>query len=213
MEKNTAELTNEYIDGHPYVKNCLKKGLINYSALARHIAKELGIGKESSKEAIMIAAIRARDRLRKELAQEREILDLLSKSEIEIKNKMVVFILEKGISFDLIENIEAQIKKESGLSYVLEGSNNYTLITQGKFAQLIKEKLKYRIMKIDNGMVLINIKSQKEIETIPGVISYLTSLFAENGVNIYEFLSCWTDTIFIIDSKDLNKAINFLRFE
>ncbi len=48
---------------------------------------------------------------------------------------------------------------------------------------------------------------------ISGVaISYLTSLFYENGVNILEFLSCWTDTLFIIDEKDLNKAINFLKF-
>ena len=38
------------------------------------------------------------------------------------------------------------------------------------------------------------------------------NFLAENGVNILEFLSCWTDTLFIIDSKDVNKAITFLKF-
>jgi hypothetical protein len=213
MEKNTSELTNEYINEHPYIKNCLKKGLINYSALARHITKELDIGKKSSKEAILIAARRKHDSLRKEFAQEKEVSKIYSNSEIEIKDKIVVFILEKGINFDALDKIEAQIKKEAGLSYVLEGSDNYTIITQEKYAHLIEKCMKNTIIKMNRKMVLINIKSPKEIEAIPGVVSYLTSLFAENNVNIYEFLSCWTDTIFIIDSKDLTKAINFLKFE
>ena len=213
MEKNTTEITNEYINEHPHIKNCLKRGLINYSALARHIAKELDIEKKSSKEAILIAARRKQDNLKKEFGQEKEISKLLSDSEIEIKNKIIVFIIEKNVNFETLENIQSQIKKESGFSYILEGSDNYTIITQEKYVQIIEKSMKNKIIKMNKQMVLINIKSPKEIETIPGVASYLTSLFAENGVNIYEFLSCWTDTIFIIDSKDLNKSINFLKFE
>ena len=213
MEKNTTEITNEYINEHPHIKNCLKRGLINYSALARHIAKELDIEKKSSKEAILIAARRKQDNLKKEFGQEKEISKLLSDSEIEIKNKIIVFIIEKNVNFETLENIQSQIKKESGFSYILEGSDNYTIITQEKYVQIIEKSMKNKIIKMNKQMVLINIKSPKEIETIPGVVSYLTSLFAENGVNIYEFLSCWTDTIFIIDSKDLNKSINFLKFE
>jgi hypothetical protein len=213
MEKNTTEITNEYINEHPYIKNCLKKGLINYSALARHIAKDLEIEKKSSKEAILIAARRKENSLKKELNQEKKITKLLSDSEIEIKNKIIVLILKKSIDFNSIEKIQNQIKKESGSFYILEGSDNYTIITQEKYILLLEKNTKNEIIKLNKNMILINIKSSKEIETIPGVISFLTSLFAENGVNIYEFLSCWTDTIFIIDSKDLNKSINFLKFE
>jgi len=213
MGESTAKLTEKYINEHPYIKNSLKKGLINYSALSRYIAKELGIEKKSSKEAILIAARRIHDKLRKETVKEKEISQLLSKSEMEIKTKMVVFILEKNVDFNLIYSIQNQIKRESGLSYVLEGSDNYTLITQERFSQLIEKKLRSKIIKTNRKMVMIDIKSSREIETTCGVIAYLTSLFAENGVNIYEFLSCWTDTIFIIDSKDLNKLINFLNLE
>ena len=54
--KNTTELTHEYVHEHPHIKHCLKQGLINYSSLARFIAKELDIEKKTSKEAILIAA-------------------------------------------------------------------------------------------------------------------------------------------------------------
>ena len=52
----------------------------------------------------------------------------------------------------------------------------------------------------------------QEIENIPGVISYLTSLFSENGVNIEEFFSCWRDTVFVIAVNDLGKVLEFLHF-
>jgi len=213
MDKNTTELTNEYIDEHPHIKNCLKKGLINYSSLSRHIAKELNIEKKTSKEAILIAARRKQNNLEKEISQEKNISKILLNSEIELKNKINVIILNKNLNFELIKKIQDKIKKESGFLYILEGSDNYTIITQNKFMNNIKKELNSNIIKLNKNMVLLNIKSPKEIETIPGVVSYLTSLFSENNVNIYEFLSCWTDTIFIIDSKDLNKSINFLKFE
>ena len=90
MTKSTAELTVEYIQEHPHIKNCLKKGLINYSSLARLISKESKIEKKSSKEAILIAARRFQDKLKKELGNELKIKTLLSKSEIGIKNKIQI---------------------------------------------------------------------------------------------------------------------------
>lgn len=212
MVKTTTELTNEYIKEHPSIRSCLKQGLINYSALARKIAKELDVEKKTSKEAILIAASRFHERLKKELSFEKKIKTLLSNSEIEIKNRITVFIMEKSIDSDKIYEIQKNIRKESGTLFVLEGSDNYTFITQEKYSDMIEKKFKQKVIKQTKNLALVNFKSPKEIEDIVGTISYLTSLFAENGVNILEFLSCWTDTLFVIDSKDVGKSINFLKF-
>jgi hypothetical protein len=205
--KTTAELTIEYIKSHPNIKSCLKNGLINYSSLARQISKELKIEKKTSIEAILVAARRFQDKLSKEKVYEKKIKYLLRDSEIEIKNKIVVFIVNKTINPDSFQKIQ-----KSGLLSVLEGSNSYTIITQEKNTSQLEKKLKGFIIKTNKDLALINIKSGKDIENIPGVIAYLTSLFAENGVNILEFLSSWTDTLFVIDKKDVNKVIEFLEF-
>lgn len=212
MEKTTTELTIEYIKEHPDIKSCLKKGLINYSALSRLIAKELDIEKKTSKEAILIAARRFREKIKKEEAYENRIRELLSKSEIELRNKIIVFILDKDFNPDLIEGLQNKIRKESGIFFLLEGSDNYTLITQEKYEDIIEPNLRKFIIQKTKDLALVIFKSPKEIEHICGVVAYITSLFAENGVNILEFLSCWTDTLFIINSKDVNKTLNFLRF-
>jgi len=212
MEKTTTEVTIEYIKEHPDIKSCLKKGLINYSSLSRMIAKELEIEKKTSKEAILISARRFREKIKKEEVYEHRIRELLSKSEIELRNKIIVFILDKDFNPDFIDGFQKKIRKESGTFFLLEGSGNYTLITQEKYEAIIEPKLKNSIIQKTKNLALVNFKSPKEIEHIYGVVAYITSLFAENGVNILEFLSCWTDTLFIIKAEDANKTLSFLRF-
>lgn len=213
MEKiTTTGLTNKYIKEHPYIRHCIKKELINYSSLARLIAKELNIEKESSKEAILIAARRFRDKIKKELQNEIEVKEVLSKSELEIKNKIETIILEKSLDLDYIDKIQKKIRKEYGVFYLLEGSNSYTIIIQEKYSDFIKNKFKHMIIRNNKNLFLITLKTSQKIEQVRGIIAYLTSLFAENNVNIVEFFSCWVDTVFVIDSEDLNKTINFLKF-
>jgi len=212
MIKSTTELTVEYIKEHPQIKNCLKKGIINYSALARLIARELEIEKKTSKEAILIAARRFEEKLKTEISNERKIKTLLTKSEVGIKNKINVLILDTTIDIDSIIEFQRKVKKENGIMYILEGTDNYTIITQEKYLDKLEHKLNKGIIKLHKDLAIIDFKSPEDIEKITGVISYLTSLFAENGVNILEFLSCWRDTIFIIDKKDINKAIDLLNF-
>ncbi|MBI4919249.1 hypothetical protein HY837_04915 [archaeon] len=208
----TTEQTQDYIKEHPDIKSCLKKGIINYSSLARLISKEINIDKKTSKEAILIAARRFREKLKKDFSYEQEIRKLLAQSELEIKNKIVVFILNKSVNFDSMQELHNIIQKEYGVFYFIEGSDIYTLITQEKYALQVEKKFSNKVLQKNKDLALINFKSSKEIEKTRGVISYLTSLFNENGVNILELLSCWTDTLFVISSKDVNKALNFLKF-
>ena len=211
MEKKTSELTNEFIKEHFDIKSCLKKGLINYSALARHISEDLKIEKKSSKEAILVSAIRLKKRLESERSNEKRVQSLLSKSEMEIKNKMAVAVLPKTASPESLESVQRKIRKESGRYYAIQGSANHTIITEQANLEFIKEKFGHEIEKTQENLVLINIKSPEEIETTTGVIAHISELFAENNINVVELMSCWTDTIIIIDAKDLNKAIGFLK--
>ncbi len=212
MERTTSDQTLEYIKNHMDIKNCLKKGVINYSSLARLIASELDIEKKTSKEAILMAARRYQERLKDEVDFEKNIKNLLAKSEIEIKNKIEVLIFQKNIKFSDIEEIQKEVKKESETFYLLEGSNNYTIIIPERFSKAILKKFKSHLIRRHEGLALIRLKSPEDIEDIPGIVYYLTSFFYENGVNITEVMSFWTDTVFTIKKEDVNKAISFLQF-
>ena len=212
MAETTAELTNKYVMEHHDVKSCLKKGLINYSSLARLISKELKIEKKTSVEAILVAARRLSQKLEKEISHENKIRDLLSKSELEIKNRIIVYVLDKEIGVEKVGTLQSKVMKERDKFYLIEGSNNYTLLIQEKYSELVKNFFISHIIKETKNLALITIKTTKEIENTPGTMAFLTSLFSENNVNIIELLSCWTDTLFVVDSKDVAKTMNFLKF-
>lgn len=210
MQENTTTKTIKYIKEHPYIQSCLKKGLINYSSLARTIAKELDISKKTSMEAILIAARRFKEKLKNSYEDENAIKKLLSKSEIEIKNKISVLTL-KSLSAQQLHYLEEKLSNSNSTFFLLKGSEHYTLILQEKFVENFKRKPgAYLNEKHKLSMVLI--KSSQNIEVTKGVVAYLTNLFFENGINIIEFSSSWTDTVFVISSEDVQKTIEFLNW-
>lgn len=208
----TSEITEKYLNEHSSIKDCLKKGIINYSKLARLIARELKIEKKSSMEAVLIACRRFELKIKKEKELEERILKILKKSELEVKNKIVVGIIDKKIYADNISDIAKKIRSKTGTFYAIEGTNVFTIIISEEFADELKNLFKRNLIKLTKDLVMIKIKSPEEIENTPGVSAYIHSLFASYSINIIESMSCWTDSIFVIEEKNTAKTMEFLRF-
>ncbi len=206
---NITKETEQYIKEHPSIKDCLKKGLINYSALARQICSERKI---KNFDAVLVAERRLFSKLKKERAVEKEIIDLLRRSKVDVKSKMVVAVVDKNVFFDNLIDLQKNIKKYEEDVHIVQGVSTMTIITTRDFLSEIKELFRRNLIKLDTDLVEIIVRSPKEIEGIAGVISYLYSLLSDNNINVIESMSSWTDTIFVIDEKDLLKALNVLRF-
>lgn len=82
-----------------------------------------------------------------------------------------------------------------------------------KFVYLIdRSELPERInalMKHDNCTMIV-VHSPEELEATPGVVAFIATLLAEQSVNIVEFISCWTETIIVIEKKDSLKVYETL---
>ena len=209
---NITKLAEDYIGEHPSIKDCLKNNLVNYSSLSRLIASDLNINLKKNFDAILIACRRFRRKLRQEDIFERRILKILKESKIEIKNKIIAVVLEKDILFGTLLNLEKEIKSKKEIFRIIEGASAITIITAEDFIDSIRKNFRNKIILENNNLAEITIKSPKELETTPGTYAYLCSLFGDNNINIVETLSCYTDTIFLIDEKDTGKVMSLLRF-
>jgi len=208
----TAELTEKYLTEHPSIKDCLRQGIINYSKLSRKIAKELNIEKKTSMEAILIACRRYEAKIKKEEILEDKILDILQNSELEIKNKIIVCIIEKTRYLDKILEIQRKVQKQADTFYAIEGSKVFTIITSEKYLKYLESIFEKGIIKTSTNLAMITIKSPKELENTPGVNAFVYSKFREQGLNIIEQMSCWTDTIIVISEEDIATVMKFLKF-
>ncbi|MBW2984452.1 ACT domain-containing protein [Candidatus Woesearchaeota archaeon] len=209
---NITKLTEQYISEHPSIKDSLKKGLINYSKLTRQIADDLEIDLKKNFDAILIACRRYYRKVRKEETLEKGILEILKKSKVEVKNKIIAVVVEKIAYVEGLLEIEKEARKKGDIFHIIEGTSAITIVAAEEYSAKIKKLFKNKIIKENTKLVEITLKSPKEIETTAGVVPYLYSLFGEHGINIVETLSCWTDTIFVVEEKDIAEVMKVLRF-
>jgi hypothetical protein len=207
-----TKIVEKYLQEHPSIKDCLKRGLINYSALARLVAKEEGLDIKKNFDALLIASRRTHGKIKQEKSSAEKILGILKQSRIEIKNKIVVFIVEKSAPDKLLIDIESKIKAKEEVFHLIEGASAITLITVEEFSSSIKKTLKNYVLEEYSSLVELVLKSPPAIEETAGIVGHLYSLLGENGINIVETMSCWTDTLFVIHEKDLGKAMGLLKF-
>jgi len=65
-------------------------------------------------------------------------------------------------------------------------------------------------LKKHENCAMIVIHSPEELEATPGVVAFLTSLLAEQNINIVEFSSCWPDIIIVVAKEDTLKTYEIL---
>ena len=184
-----AQNVRNHLRNKPYMLEALEKGIVNLSELSRQIQKEI---KTDDTSAIKAALRRYSEELQKhKQKREEKVLHLLRRSTIAVYDRKSVIITGKelnsksGMKVDLLDKFV----------YLLDRSD-------------LPERAN-SLMKHDN-CTLIVVHSPEELEATPGVVAFLATILAEQNVNIIEFISCWTETIIVVDRKDSIKTYEIL---
>jgi aspartokinase len=184
-----AQDVRSYLRNKPYLLEALEKGIVNLSELSRQIQEEL---KTDNASAIKAALRRfGEDLQRHKQKREERVLHLLKHSSIAVYDRKSVMITDK------------EMEKESGMKVDL----------LDKFVYLLdKSDLRKRVNALvtHDNCTMVVIHSPEELEATPGVVAFLTALLAEQNINIIEFISCWTETIIVVEKKDSLKAYEVL---
>ncbi len=184
-----AKTVRSYLQNKPYLLEALEKGIVNLSELSRQINAELKIDNTS---AIKAALRRFSNELQKhKQKREEKVLQVLKRSGIAVYDRKAVMITSK------------EINTKNGMKVDLIGKFVY-LLDRGDMPERINALVKH-----DNCTMIV-IHSPEELEATPGVVAFLTTLLAEQNVNIIEFISCWTETIIVVEKKDSLKAYEVL---
>ena len=184
-----AQNVRSHLQNKPYLLEALEKGIVNLSELSRQIQEELKINNTS---AVKAALRRFSEELqRHKQKREEKVLQVLKRSGIAVYDRKSVMITTKemntktGMKVDLLDKYV----------YLLDRGD-----LQGRINALVKH---------DNCTMIV-MHSPEELEATPGVVAFLTALLAEQNVNIIEFISCWTETIIVVEKKDSLKAYEVL---
>ncbi len=210
---NIAKLAGQYIENHPSVKDCVKKRLVNYSQLSRRILKENSL-KSSNFDAVLIACRRYYWKISKSGILEDKITGILSKSRIEVKNRMAVAVLYKDVFSEDLILIEKKAKKCGQVFYAVEGTEAITLVISEELLAEVKNTFKSGLKTSWKSLALVILKSPEGVQdTTPGFLSFLTGKISQQGINILEIMSCWSETLFVVSENDIAKVLEAFRFQ
>ena len=185
----TAQDVRNYLRNKPYLLEALEKGIVNLSELSRQIQEEL---KTTNTTATKAALRRFAEELqRHKQKREEKVLQVLKRSGISVYDQKTVIITAK------------EIATKSGMKVDLPNKFVY-LLDRVDLPERISTLIKH-----DNCTMIV-INSPEELEVTVGVVAFLTTLLAEANVNIVEFVSCWTETIIVVEKKDSLKAYEAL---
>jgi len=189
-----SQLVWLYVKQRPFLKEVLRQGIVNHSALSRRIAIE-AFGSMKRQNAVKMALIRLGAKMDAvESGLEAKILGILKESSMILKSKVAVVISKREL-----EGIRALSSARSGrhLTYIVE---------QSELSRIPPKS----IWKSEENLNLIIIESPEEVEEVPGVVSHILGSLASEGVNVVEFISCYTDTILVVRQADTEKTYKIL---
>ncbi len=207
--ESLAERTRLFIDAHPSIKDCVAKGLINYSSLARLIMKDLDVENE---EAVMIACRRYASKLSVTTDHELSILSILKDSRLEMRTKTCIVTAKNDWTvLHKMDNLFKDMWNENSIMQCVQSASAVTIIADRMLKDRIIDTVgRFNLIKIRENLVEIVVKSPEKIVDTAGVIAYLITNLSDAGINLEETVSCHTDTIFIVNEPDMINAYSVL---
>ncbi len=177
----------------PYTMEALDRNIVNYSALARIIQRDLQI---KNYHAIKATLRRYAEELRKkDINIERHATSILKRSKITIQS---------GISV-VISNADVDVEESGKIK--LSDYYIYLVSNDSELKQLKKSK---GTIKVQEDASAIIIHSEEKLEALPGFVAFIASLLAEQNINIVEFVSCYTETLLVVSRSDSLKSYEML---
>jgi hypothetical protein len=203
-----ARRVREYLDAHPALGDAVRSGVANHTAIARRVADELGVRKLDA----VVAACRRYPRGRGDPFGEGAARSVLRKSRIESRSRVAAITV--GLGADVLQrlgDVVEELLDENLLCRVIQVSRGTViLVDEDSVPRVTRQLREAQLVRVRRGLVEVAVTGPDSIEETPGLLRLLAGVLASQGINIVEALSCYTDTIFLLDESDLSRAITTL---
>jgi len=207
---NISTLVKEYLDEKPFIQEGLYKGVISHSYLAQELTSYIGkrLNKKVKSGSVMMAIRRYSEKFSKKEFNQFKItgnMDITLKS-----NLCEITILKSPSLFSKVNKFYSMVDfNQGGILNIIQGNYEITIITNMSNRENVLKLLKdEKIEKIDSNLVALSLKYSKRYQDIPGQIFTFTRTLAWENINVIEYVSTLTESIFILREKDALNAYN-----
>ena len=203
-----ASEVREYISRHPSLTDAIKMRVVNYSALSRLIGAELAIKKQEA----VLAACRRFPVEKVRGYREDAVKRVLQRSRIETRSKVATVTVVQGVDvLQRLGDVVGELLDENKICRLIQVSQGTVIIVDEDSVTRVTKKLREEhLINVSKDLVELAVTSPESVEETPGLMAFLAGALASKGINIVQAMSCYTDTIFILERDDMTPAIETL---
>ncbi|MFA5246584.1 MAG: hypothetical protein WC408_01690 [Candidatus Micrarchaeia archaeon] len=205
-ESPVSKKVQEALESDIYVKQALKLGIANCSAIAKKLSQDI----DGSEDALKMAVLRFGQKVEKQYeCGQKDIGKVLAATKIALLSNICVLVFERsGQAQKAIDSISAS---DGEIFSVLASQKAIIVITNDEFESKVISKVgKDCLLRKSSSLCMLRLSSPENIESVPGVASHIIGSISEHGINIEELYSCYTDTNLVVARKDALKAFEIL---
>lgn len=203
-----AQRTIQYITSRPAIRECLRRGIVNYSALAREICSHYGF---TTHPPVVAAARRYSQRLIGMNSSDRKIDSALRNARILFRSGIGITVFDRPLSESQLERLQKIVRGIGSSCNIVQGEQRGIIVHPDEYRQSVTAIIKSEIVEIFEDLVQITITQSVKVMTTHGVAARLFSLLAQAEISPIESLMIGGEHLLYIQEKDLVKVINLIQ--
>ncbi len=148
----------------------------------------------------------------KDLGDKNKIIEILKKTGISAYTDVACISMNKNIeSLKLFNSFLEKNNSPDDVIISSIGKSTLTFLVPQKSINDIKNFFGNVLLDIEEKSGAIFLKCAKEVNSTPGITAFISHLFFEKKVNIYNLMSTFTDYAIILPEKDTYMMADYLK--
>ena len=209
INSSIAKITRDLIESDMSIQDSIARNYVNISGVARLLKPKIEkISKTNVNEEAIITAIKRITPKYNSVSN--EIMEIISKSSINVRTGVSkLSVVKNKRSQEKIRN--AMINNKEEFIQISEATSALTVIYSQEFRKELTRRFNNtEILEDSVNLAAIIVHSPIEVINIPGFVFTIYGQVAKRQINIEDTVSCFTDTIIVVKTKDVAMTFSAL---
>jgi aspartokinase len=201
-----AQRVREHIAANPTLSAAMRSGVANTSAVARLVAKDLGIPRTQA----VLAACRRYPKDPGGSRQDRALARIMRRCRILTRGRVATVTVSAGIEeLRILADVVAGLLRDDQMVRLVQGSRTVVVVVDEDDVERLTSKLTpAQVIGVKRDLSEVTVKGPVELERTPGVMALLTNALSAQGVNILQGMLFPVDMIFLVSNSDMPRSVN-----
>lgn len=206
---STTAVVREIVSANQAALECLRKHMLNLRAYAKQIQPE--VIKRAKKSVQLGSIVMALSRLSQQTDAIPELIPTVIIEGLSVKSGLTVVNYEKSSQLISILSQASIERSDKDFFVISESLAEIAIVAPHTSMQTIEKLIPYQHKSKFTNAVALTLRFDFHYVEIPNVLHTFVSTLAMKRINLLEIVSTLTEVTFIIESKDMDTAVDVFK--